>query len=197
MAYDRDEFDWLDAELTARVRAIHPRLNWEMGPYHHPGRTLVVSPSIRENIDLARRVVAAAPAIPGWHFLPAKPPKELNRLGMELAGVPGAAVCADRWAYRLTAYNRREFFDIEVFTDDGPAVFDRDLRLLARRLIEALVGEIVYLERFADVRVYRQWEARPAEKLTPFPLLGRHVASLLQGQGGRAEPGAVADRPRD
>jgi hypothetical protein len=179
-AYDRGQLDWLDDALTTRVRAIHPRLNWEIGPYHHPERTLVISPSIRQNIDLARRVVAAAPALPGWHFLPAKPPKELNRLELELPGVRGAGVCADGWTYRLTAYNGLEFFDIEVFTDVAAGVSDGDLRLLASRLIESLVGETVYLERFADVQVHRRPAGQCSEELTPFPLLGHHVRSLLQ-----------------
>jgi hypothetical protein len=151
-----------------------------MGPYHHPDQTLVISPSVRANIDLAARIVAAAPQLYGWHFLPAKPPRELKRLLLDLPGKAGAAVCADGWTYRLTAYNRMEFFDIEVFTDAGNSISDGDLELLTRRLIESLVGEVVYLEKFAAVKAARSGDARPAEELTAFPLLGRHIAHLLQ-----------------
>jgi hypothetical protein len=73
-----------------------------------------------------------------------------------------------------------EFFDIEVFTDYvGPAA-DNHLELLTRRLIECLVGEVIYLEKFAAVKVIRGSEALPPEKLTAFPALGRHIAHLLQ-----------------
>lgn len=143
-AYATGESFWLATNLTEQLKQIEPRLNWEMGPYHHPDNTLVISPSERENIGLAQRVVAAAPALAGWHFLPAKPPKELNHLAMELPGVPGAEVCGDEWVYRLTSYNKMEFFDIEVFTDYvGPAA-DHHLELLTRRLIECLVGEFIW-----------------------------------------------------
>jgi hypothetical protein len=179
-AYDSGDSFWLDTNLTEQVKRIETRLNWEMGPYHHPDNTLVISPSVRDNIELAARVVAEAPRVTGWHFLPAKPPKALNQLAIELPGIPGADVCGDDWVYRLTSYNKLEFFDIEVFTDYiGPAS-DKHLELLTRRLIECLVGEVIYLDKFAAVKVIRGTEERPPEKLTAFPALGRHVAHLLQ-----------------
>jgi hypothetical protein len=73
-----------------------------------------------------------------------------------------------------------EFFDIEVFTDYVGPASDRHLELLTRRLIECLVGEVTYLEKFAAVQVIRGNEGRPSEKLTAFPALGRHVTHLLQ-----------------
>ncbi len=94
----------LAANLTERVKQLEARLNWEMGPYHHPDNTLVISPSVRENIELAQQVVAGAPALAGWHFLPAKPTKVLKRLVMELPGITGASVCGDDWVYRLTSW---------------------------------------------------------------------------------------------
>jgi hypothetical protein len=57
---------------------------------------------------------------------------------------------------------------------------DRHLELLTRRLIESLVGELLYLDKIAAVKVMRAHDARPPETLTPFPRLGRHLAHLLQ-----------------
>ena len=179
-AYANGDTFWLDTNLTAQIKRIHPRLNWEMGPYHDPENTLVISPSVRDNIALAQRIVAAAPAIPGWHFLPAKPPKKLGRLVMELPGSAEAKVCADDWVYRLTAYNQREFFDIEVFTDSVGAISSSDLELLTRRLIESLVGELVYLDKIAAVKVIRPVDTQRPDGLTAFRNLGRHLAQLLQ-----------------
>jgi hypothetical protein len=178
-AYASGDSSWLDIDLTESVRQIEPRLNWEMGPYHNPDNTLVISPSVGDNIDLARRVVAAAPILPGWHFLPAKPPKELKRLAIQLPGIVGGEVRGDEWVYRLTSYNKMEFFDIEVFTDYVGAATDKHLELLTRRLMECLLGELIYLDKFAPVKVIRAQEPRPAEKLTAFPALGRHIAHLL------------------
>jgi hypothetical protein len=180
-AYAADDMHWLAANLTERVQRIEPRLNWEIGPYRHPDNTLVISPSVRDNIELARNIAAAAPELPGWHILPAKPPKELTSLAMELPGSPGAVICGDDWSYQLVGYDRMSFFDIEVFTDvsalDG-AVSDRDLRLLTHRLIESLVGEVLYLERIADVTIQRSG-VHPAKKTTSLGLLGKHLRHLV------------------
>jgi hypothetical protein len=179
-AYAIGDTRWLDRQLTHRIRGIEPRLNWEIGPYNDPNFTLVISPSTRENIDLATKIVAAAPVIPMWQFLPAKPPKKMTRLSMELTSRLGAEVCADEWLYRLTAYNGCEFFDIEVFSEVPDSIHDGDLFLLTRRLIEGLVGERLYLERFGAVTVYRPTDTRTREKMMPFRLLGEHVSYLLQ-----------------
>ena len=179
-AYASDDSLWLNMNLTEQVRQLEPRLNWEMGPYYRPDSTLVISPSVRDNIELARLIVAGAPALPGWRFLPAKPPKDLKRLAMELPGMAGAELCGDDWVYHLKSYNKMEFFDIEVFTNYVGPASDKHLELLTCRLIECLVGEEIYLERFAAVKVIRATVARPTAKLTAFPALGRHVAHLLQ-----------------
>jgi hypothetical protein len=178
-AYTSGDTFWLDTNLTAQVRGIQSQLNWEMGPYHHPDNTLVISPTVRDNIKVAQKIVDAAPSIPGWHFLPAKPPKELIRLTMGLPGIAGADVCGDEWVYRLTSYNKMEFFDIDVFTDYAGPMSNSHLELLIRRLIESLVGELLYLDKIAGVKVMRG-DVRPTEKLTPFPRLGRHLVHLLQ-----------------
>jgi len=175
-AYTNGDSFWLSANLTAQVKRIHPRLNWEMGPYHDPDHTLVISPSDRDHIALARLIVDAAPTLPGWHFLPAKPPKLLKSLTIEL---PGVRVVADEWRYRLTAYNKMEFFDIEVFTPLLETIVDRELESATRRLIESLVGELIYLERFADVKLIRSLDVASMESLTSFAALARHIAHLL------------------
>ncbi len=161
-AYTGGEVSWLNLNLSEQVERIEPRLGWEMGPYYHPDNTLVISPSVRDNIELAQRVVHAAPVLEGWRFLPARPPKVLKRLVMSLPGFDGAEVCGDDWVYRLTAYNNMEFFDIEVFTDYVGSAADNHLELLTRRLIECLVGELTYLDRFAAVKVIRGNEAAAA-----------------------------------
>jgi hypothetical protein len=43
----------------------------------------------------------------------------------------------------------------------------------------------MYLNKFAAVKVIRGNEARPPEKLTAFPALGRHVAQLLRSDRQR------------
>ena len=178
-AYTVGDTCWLDGELTKRIREIEPKLNWEIGPYFDPDITLVVSPSIRENIELAKEVIRAAPQIAGWHFLAAKPPKRMTRLVMTLPLRPDAEICGDEWAYRLTSYNNGEFFDIEIFTDAPSSMLQDDLIVLTHCLIEALVGEFVYLERIGAVTVYRPTDSRSLEDTTSLRFLNEHLAGLI------------------
>jgi hypothetical protein len=179
-AYETDNVRWIHTNLSPRLKKIHSALNWEIGPYYQPEQTLVISPTIWENLPLADRVVAAAPVVLGWRFLSAKPPKEMKHLAMTLPGKTGAEVCGDSWVYRLTAYNQKEFFDVDVFVDNAEGVADDDLRLMTCLLIESLLGERLYLERIAAVKVFRENDQQSRENLNPFPLLGRHMGHLLE-----------------
>lgn len=178
-AYSAGDTIWLDSEFTKRLRAIEPNLNWEIGPYFDPEFALVISPSIRENIELAKGVIRAAPQIPGWHFLAAKPPKRMTRLVMTLPFRPDVEICGDEWAYRLTSYNNGEFFDVEVFSDVPSSMQQDDLSVLTHCLIEALVGEFVYLEKIGAVTVYRPTDSRSLENTTPLRFLNEHLTGLI------------------
>jgi hypothetical protein len=178
-AYSARDTAWLDSEFTKRVRAIEPNLNWEIGPYFDPEFALIISPSIRENIELAKKITCAAPQIAGWHFLPAKPPKQMIRLVMALPFRSDAEVCGDEWSYRLTSYNKGEFFDIEIFTDAPSSMLQEDLTVLTHCLIEALIGEFVYLEKIGAVTVYRPTDSRSRENTTSLRYLNEHLTGLI------------------
>ena len=178
-AYSAENTTWLDSEFTKRVRAIEPKLNWEIGPYFDPEFALVISPSIRENIELAKEVIRAAPQIAGWHFLPAKPPKRMTRLIMALPFRPDVEICGEEWSYRLTSYNNGEFFDIEIFTDALGSMLQEDLTVLTHCLIEALIGEFVYLERIGAVTVYRPTNSRSLGNTTSLHYLNEHLTRLI------------------
>lgn len=177
-AYVANDSERLNSLLTNRIKSIQSELCWELGPYHDPDHTLVISPASRDNLSLAEQVVVAAPSIAGWHFLSAKPPKRLTGLVIQLPE-QDAEVCADNWVYRLTSYNHGEFFDIEVFTDAPPAIKDDDLQILTHKLIESLIGERLYLERVGAVTTYRPTDPRSRERTTKFPLLYKHLCDLL------------------
>jgi hypothetical protein len=178
-AYTVSDAGWLESNLTPRLQRIQSELVWELGPYHDPDYTLVISPAVRESLSLTERIIAAAPDIPKWRFLPAKPPKELTSLVMELPDIKNSGVCADKWLYRLTQYNDREFFDIEVFTDAPPTIKDDHLEVLTHRLIESLVGEEIYLDRIGAITIYRPADPRSRERTTKLPFLYKHMCELI------------------
>lgn len=140
VAYEESDSFWLRDHVSPRVNRLGHRLNWEMGPYHAPDYTFVLSPTVRENLALTRAIVQAAPDIPGWHFLSAKPPKEL----LDLCFTSGQhSVSADNWLYTLTAFNDGEFVDIDLYLDEPIP----SRRLFTELAVESLIGEQMRLER--------------------------------------------------
>ncbi|MEZ6052852.1 MAG: hypothetical protein R3C02_15950 [Planctomycetaceae bacterium] len=56
-AYRSGDATWLDRQITPRVLRIEENLNWEIGPYHDPDDTFVLSPTVRENLALTRSAI--------------------------------------------------------------------------------------------------------------------------------------------
>ena len=113
-AYNCGDYTWIDEAVDPLLEKIALDMTWEMGPYCLPHDAFVLSPTTRENLAIAKRAVAHAPAIDGWRFLPAKPAKEL--LSLEFV-VEDSSINADNWRYKLTSYNKGEFVDIEILFD--------------------------------------------------------------------------------
>lgn len=98
---------------------------------------------------------------------------------MTLPFRPDVEICGDEWAYRLTSYNNGEFFDIEVFSDAPSSMLQDDLIVLTHCLIEALVGEFVYLEKVGAVTIYRPTDPRSLEDTTALRFLNEHLTRLI------------------
>jgi len=150
-AYDCGDSERLERLFTNRLPETTAALNWEMGPYHHPSYTLVLSPTVGENLPLTRRMVSEAPVIPGWHFLPAKPPKDLLQLQFEL---PHASVCADDWRYVLLAYPDG-FMELDILIPANAPFSDSQDRLICELLVESLIGEEARLEHIGRITPLR------------------------------------------
>lgn len=174
-AYAQGNASRLDELLSTRVAKAAAGAGWEIGPYALPMQALVLSPGSAERIAVCRALVAAAPQVPGWRFFPAKPPKDMTSLQIE---VEGHEVCADRWYYRLTSYGG-EFVDIELFfeADDSPAPADADLA--GHLLVEALIGELVFLQRVGRIEPSCVPSVGQLDKATPLRFLRRHLDDIL------------------
>jgi hypothetical protein len=143
-AYRRNDHHWLATNISLRIKRIADRLNWEIGPYREPDNTFVLSPTIRENLPITRSTIAMAPKLKGWHFLHAKPPKEL--LSLEISA-HNCTINADTWQYRLTSYNNGEFVDIEIFINAAPDFPTAYQDLFCELAVESLIGEECRLDR--------------------------------------------------
>lgn len=175
-AYHGNDQKWLDTNITPRVRQIADQLNWEIGPYHAPDDTFVLSPTTRENLALTRAAIEIAPQLTGWRFLHAKPAKQLSSLTFM---VGGATVNADAWRYRLTAYNGGEFVDIEIFANASCGLGGGHENLFAELVVEALVGEERRLDRVGYLELSTVGDNATIDRSSPIRHLNDHLSQVL------------------
>jgi hypothetical protein len=175
-AYGGGDSLLLDSLLSERVADAAAGAGWELGPYALPLNALVISPGTRERVPACRTLVEAAPDIAGWRFFAGKPPKELLSLTIDISG---HAVCADRWRYRLTRYGGGEFVDVEIFFEECDAPEPVDSELASQLFVEALVGEMVSLERVGCIECACVPSIEVVERATPLRYLKRHLDDVL------------------
>jgi hypothetical protein len=174
-AYNNSDYDWLSANISRRIRQLSDSLNWEIGPYHFPDSTFVLSPTIRENLSLTREAVKSAPQISGWRFLHAKPRKTLKRLLFESHG---CTVDAENWRYQLVSYNKGEFVDLLLYINATGFPLAHD-QLFAELVVESLVGEELRLDRIGVVQPNIVENTGELENLTPIRYLYEHLLTVL------------------
>lgn len=175
-AYDRDDLQALDALLSDRVAEIAGGAGWEMGPYALPGYTLVLAPGTRDRIPVCREVIDAAPDLAEWSFFAGLPPKEMVSLELEIGG---AVVCCDAWRYRLTAYNRGEFVDLDIFFEPDVAPPGEKEEETCELLVQSLVGETVALERIGYIQHHRVDSVDAVENASAMKYLRPHLEQVL------------------
>ena len=194
MASDRDVDDfwaWFAAEVApldldhlaaGGYRALDRRVvalgfSWEAGPADDGGCFLALSPGRdAARLALTRAAVARAPAVPGWTFLPAKPPRvvDLRALVLHLDDGPRSF---DVTTWDVVAYRFDDGVCDLVFrpppTDASPAT----LGIVAATLVDGELGEERAIERVNQIEVVAAFEPRAApaaQRLTP-GLLARMV----------------------
>ena len=175
-AYNCDDDGWLDTSISPKIDRIADHLNWELGPYNDPDDTFVLSPTIRENLPVTRAAIVFAPKIAGWHFLPAKPPKELLTLTFS---AHECTINADDWRYRLTVYNNGEFVDIEIFVNVSSGFPAAHEGLFCELVIEAMLGEEYRLDRVGDLIPKIVDDNTTIENSTGIQHLKDHLAQVL------------------
>ena len=171
-AYASSDIEWMRSHISSRVAHIADHLNWEIGPYNHPDNTFVLTPTVRENLPVTRSAVASSPAIQGWHFLHAKPRKELKTLTFS---AHGCTINADNWRYGLTAYNGGEFVDVDLYLDT-PIPHEQ---LFCELVVEAVVGEERRLDQVADLKPHAIDIASVPDDLTAIEFLNDHLDQVL------------------
>ncbi|MCA9610170.1 MAG: hypothetical protein KC619_31455 [Myxococcales bacterium] len=175
--------DWLDFDaarpgspiprmIGESLSEMHAGLRWEIGPsLNGDERFFAVSPGRREGLlPACKRIVEAAPVIPGWSFLPAKPPKAWGqRLVVRASGREHQFDFSDGWRYRASV-SGSERIDVHVWPPAnvvGSAPLEVVLGAVELAL-ECQMGELFLVERVGAIDVDVQ--TRPPTNALIFPL---------------------------
>jgi hypothetical protein len=133
-------------ELDKRVRQLNPDFRWEIGPFMDDTTFLAISPNgSKDNLRRTREVVEAAPAIPGWRFLPAKPPKNDNRFGFDFHGV---RIDTSKWHYTLVRWENPIQYGVTWIPDSATQFGDVLLDALAWFVLDSEIGEDAAISLF-------------------------------------------------
>ncbi|TFZ06344.1 hypothetical protein EZ313_06775 [Ramlibacter henchirensis] len=176
-AYLQADTSHLDDLLSLRVANATSGAGWEIGPYALPSHAFVFSPGNADRISACRELVDAAPDIPTWRFFHAKPAKDLTSLRIE---VGAHEICAERWYYRLTSYRAGEFVDVELLFEEADSPSPADAVLAGELLLEALLGELVFLQRVGRIEPNCVPSLAKLDRATPLRYLRRHLDSILK-----------------
>jgi hypothetical protein len=163
------------AELGAKVSELDPALSWEVGPGETTEWQLVISPNLDRDLrELAARIVAQAPAVPGWQFHSARRPKNWEyKFDLETAdGVQ--TLDASSWRFVLLQYpdGAREI----VLEGPGAAkLAENDRRQAAAIALESILGEEVLIDHVDDFDFVSTLEPEFAGRARPIQQLNSAV----------------------
>lgn len=168
-------------ELARRIAALGP-FTWEMGPgLKNPGRILlVISPGgDRRLLPAARDIVARAPELPGWEFLPARPPKDWDlRASLEYEGVGSLFLDARAWRY-VAAPGPGGLLDFVVCAPELAYYEDEVRRVAAGIILDGELGEEARLDHIAGIDVVAEFDERQDEVARPIQGLKAHWSELM------------------
>jgi len=185
-AFLSSDDDWLRSEMTPRVLKIlpddhvGPRINWQIGPGSGTRWQFCLSPLVKKNLPLTRRIALASPHLPDWEILPCKPPR--NSIQYDLVSDDGArhVVPFDKMKYALTQYPGEKFsFDLIGEIPYGVDVANK--KKAAYLIIEGILGEEFVLDHVVDVDLHDLDEFSSEVPTTPLADVKRHLCQLLQG----------------
>jgi len=159
------------AELDARVAKLDPALSWEIGLGQTAEWQLVISPNLNRDFrELAVRIVAQAPVIPGWQFHSARQPKDWKyQFDLETDGGV-QTLNASSWRFVLLQHtdNAREV----LLEGADAATLTKDDRWSAAAIVlESILGEEPLLEGVDEFDLVSELEpqfggsARPIQQL--------------------------------
>jgi len=128
-------------ELDKRIRKLHPRLSWEIGPGRTREWQLVISPNLDPELrKMTDAIIAEAPILPRWQFYSSRRPKEWNYHFQLESGGHLKNVDASSWKFVLLEYPD-DTFEILLEGRDAISLADDQRWQAAAIVLESVLGE--------------------------------------------------------
>ncbi len=150
---ERDS-SWLARNLAPRLRQVSgdrktARLNWEIGKGTSRVWSFSVSPTVKENIELAASVVRHAPETPEWEFHLGRQAKPNWDFCLTLPDDTGAElhIDASEWRYLVKHTDKGAY--ILFVTTCLPTASEQLRTRIAYLILDSVLGEMFVLEHVA------------------------------------------------
>lgn len=152
---DRDDTDdelILIQKINAQIKALSPKIAWEIGPGIVKPYMLVFPTSGGDESKTAvSRIMEEAPTIEGWEYhcsLPARPfPPEIQLLER------GVTIRTSDWRFLLERSPGSDRFDLQVMSDELASFDERTALTAVFILLDTVLGEAMVERWIGDIRV--------------------------------------------
>jgi hypothetical protein len=145
-------------EIDERVDVLAEGLTWELGPGLQSKHMFVIGPgNEREQLRESRRIIARAPALEGWEFYPAKPPKNWGGTFKIEVGGEHRDVDVSGWRAVLLRYPDG-YVELHIEAPDLEDVPDTDRFTVAVTAVDSAIGEERRLEALDGISVVPRFE---------------------------------------
>ena len=155
-------------------------VGWQLGPaFRGEGCSFVISPQRSSaHVCLCDKIVSKAPALPGWEFYSARPPRSPLGRTIELDLESGLVeVDFSRWEYRLRRYGDGKV-EVEIRTNESLSLSLDAQSAAATLVVEGAVGELTLMQAIAGIDLVEQFEEGRGANAIPVGLMREHFESL-------------------
>jgi hypothetical protein len=165
-------------ELEKRVSLLG-EVSWEVGPGLNEENALVITPDgVRERLRMTQHIVSLAPAIPGWEFHAARPPRRWElQFSIDSAGGGVIQIDARDWRYVLYEFPDHTF-DIVLEQSNLQRSTESNRYTAAVVLLDGILGELKRLKLIGRIDTVLVLSEEKVAKANPIDVLGKHLDSL-------------------
>jgi len=155
-------------QINEELHKIDPRLLFELGIGTEPKEFIVSADGVREAFPSVKRLVAAAPSIPGWKVIAFRPRKAA---GLQIALDDGTKLSADDLAFVVLPTAKPPApIDLILYAPGVGGANDEAVKQVSFLLLDATLGEYDVETRVGGIAIKpigdKPANAKPLRELT-------------------------------